>query len=132
MHPDSGFFAEDLGDALRQWIGDPNLTEQPIPGIYKVFLRDRRAWLKHLSVNDDNQLSVEVDRSTTSEVMLTLSTTELDGKKTVTTHELTGSAFSTTVPMPMTEIRIYLTDRTGKSYDDYRENTRFRDRRRPW
>ncbi len=132
MHPDSRFFAEDVGDALRQWTGDPNLSEQPSPGIYKLFLRDRRAWLKNLSVNDDNELSVEVERTAKSEVMLTLSTTELDGKKTVTTQELPDASFSKTVPMPLTEIRVYLTDRTGKSYDDYRENTLFRDRRRPW
>ena len=130
MHRETAFFAEDLGDAARKWIGDPNLSEQSSLGIYKVFIRDRRAWLKDLKITDEEQLLIDVERTTKADVVLTVSTIELDGRKTVTSQELASTAISMSVPLPLTEIRVYLTDRTGTPYDDFRETTRFRDWRK--
>jgi len=40
LHAESDFFAEDLGDACRQWLADPGLTENSNPGIYKAIVRE--------------------------------------------------------------------------------------------
>lgn len=131
LHTESGFFAEDLEDASRQWLGDPTLTDSQNLGIYRAFVRDRRAWLKSLAINRDNgELLVELERTTKSEVFLTVVTTELDGKKGVTSKELPGLSGSMSVPLPLTEIRVYITDKTGRAYDDFKETTQYRERRR--
>lgn len=131
LHAKSDFFAEDLVDASRQWLDDPTLTDSQNLGIYKVFMRDRRAWLKSLSLNHDSgELLVELERTTKSEVVLTVITTELDGKKGVTSRELSGSSASVPVPLPLTGIRVYITDKTGRAYDDFKETTQYKELRR--
>lgn len=133
LHAESDFFAEDLGDACRQWLGDPGLTENSNPGIYKAIIRDRRAWLRTLKIDHDSgELSIGLDRSTKSEVFLTVITTELDGKKkVVTSKELKGTSALLPIPLPLKEIRIYLTDKSGTTYDDFRESTQYKQRVRP-
>jgi schlafen family protein len=131
LHADSDFFAENIGDACRQWLLDPTISDVSSQGIYTVTMRDRRAWLKNLKIDHESgYLSVELERKTKSEVILTTITVELDGKKTVNSEEVRGSSFSSPIPLPLTDIRVYLTDRTGISYDDFRETTQYRERRR--
>ena len=132
LHAESDFFAEDLGDACRQWLGDPGLTENSDPGIYKAVVRDRRAWLQTLNIDHDNgTLSIGLDRTTKGEVFLTVITMELDGKRKVTSKEFRESSVVLPIPLPLTEIRIYLTDKSGTTYDDFRESVQYKPRTRP-
>jgi hypothetical protein len=131
LHAESDFFAENISDACRQWLNDPTLSDVSNTGIYMVTMRDRRAWLKDLKIDHESgYLSVELERKTKSEVFLTVITVEPDGKKVAKSERVRGSSFSKAVPLPLTDIRVYLTDKTGASYDDFRETTQYRERRR--
>ena len=89
----------------------------------------RRAWLKDLKLNHQSELLLEVERTTKADVVLTVSTTKPDSTKAVTSQDLISTSISMNVPSPLTEIRVYLTDRTGAPYDDYRETTLCKPRR---
>lgn len=126
LHAESGFFAEDIGDAARQWLRDPRLTGNGTPGTHAIVIRDRRAWLKDLKIDiDRRELSVTVERTTRAPVFLTVVTKELDQRKAVTTQELQDSSALIPVPLPLTEIRVYLTDHIGIAYDNYSESSQY-------
>lgn len=126
LHAESGFFAEDVGDAARQWLGVPRLDQNSRVGVYEVAIRDRRAWFKKLAIDfDAGVLAVEVERHTKSQVYLTVIHTELGGRRTVTSQELTRTSISVPLPLPLTKIRISLGDSTGTEYDGYSETAEY-------
>jgi hypothetical protein len=131
LHAESDFFAENIADASKQWLHDPTLNDSSNQGIYTVAMRDRRAWLKDLRIDhESDHLSVELERITKADVFLTVITVELDGGRAVNSAKVPGSSFSTPVPLPLTDIRVYLTDKTGTAYDDFRETTQYREPKR--
>lgn len=129
--PESNFFAEDRGDAARQWLGDPAIDQSSRLGIYKVAIRDRRAWLKNLHIDHDTtELTADLDRATTSKVFMSVSCTELDGKRTVQSTEVVGTSSRLALPLPLTAIRVFLTDATGEAYDGFGETAQYTPRGR--
>jgi hypothetical protein len=132
LDPESEFFAENIGEAARKWLGDPGIDQSSSLGIYKVVIRDRRAWLKTLMMDlDTGSLSAVVERTTKSKVFLTVVSTELDRKKTTKTQEVSDSSAIVSVPMPLSEIRVCLTDSASEKYDDFKETEQYRTRGRP-
>lgn len=121
LHMESGFFAETIGSAAVQWLGDPNADQSShIQNSYRIIVRDPRAWLRDLTIADA-ALQVEVAGEVEDAVICVTITTDFLGRSSTTLHRMTNRTFNIGLQLPAQRLQVYLTSPTGAWYDRYDE-----------